>query len=126
MNVHVSSKVSRKEHTPSGDKGRTLCGKWIAETVPTTTDRPSCKVCAVVYDQSLRGIVREMTKEKKIAKDRHFAFGFALSLILLVRTFPNLTSQAYQIFEEADYQFSDFDEIDFDEQDHITLKQIFL
>ncbi len=125
MKLTITTELKRKTHSPSGERGKTLCGKRQGPTVPSTSERPTCMVCAVVYDQAARGIVREMNIEQKEIRDRRFDFGFALSLILLVRSFPKLSQEAFEILQEAGYEMNDFEKIDFDETDRIILNQIF-
>jgi hypothetical protein len=74
---------------------------------------------------------REISTLKKTLKktaadtEKRFDFGFALSLILLTRSFPNLEEQACNIFDEAGYSLPDFDGIDLDPTDRETLNKIF-
>lgn len=125
MNVTISKDLKRKTHTPGGEKWKTICGKRIAKTVPTTSDRPGCLVCAVVYDQSIRGIVREMKAKNVNELDKKFSAGFAFALVSFERNWPGSQSQLLSIFQEAGYEINDFKKIDFDETDRIILNQIF-
>jgi hypothetical protein len=69
--------------------------------------------------------MREVDAGKEADKEKNFNSGFSLGLILLVRSFPALVHEAFEIFNEAGYEISDFDEIEMDESDRKTLKQIF-
>ncbi len=125
MEITITKELKRKTHTPSGERGKTLCGKRVGQTVPTVTERPGCKVCAVVYDQSLRGVIRAMKPDKELAREKNFSHGFGFALASIVRLYPALDEQAFDIFQEAGYELSDFDSVGLDESDMKYIKQIF-
>lgn len=126
MNVTITKSLKRKTHTPSGERGKTLCGKRIADTVPTTAERPGCKVCAVVYDQAVRGVSNILRSRKQEDKDENFAHGFAFGLIQFMRNNgSSVNRDCFQVFADAGYELADFEKIEFDPQDRETLNQIF-
>jgi len=125
MNVTITKSLKRKTHTPSGERGKTVCGKRVANTVPVTTGRPGCKVCAVVYDQAVSGVTNILLSRKEADKDKHFAHGFAFALASFERIWPGSDSQLFNVFQEAGYELPDFENIDFDETDRKNLNRIF-
>jgi hypothetical protein len=126
MQVNITKSLKRKTHTPSGERGKTLCGKRIAETVPTTTERPGCKVCAVVYDQSIRGIVRMEKPMKESDREKNFAHGFAFALVQFMRNNGrSVDRDLFRVFDDAGYTLNDFAHAQWDEGDREVLIQIF-
>ena len=130
MKLTITTELKRKTHSPSGERGKTLCGKRQGPTVPTTTDRPTCMVCTVVYDQAARGIVREMNKkseaDSKTAKEKDFAHGFAFGLVQFMRNNGRSADRdVLQVFKDAGYGINDFAHAQWDETDRQTLVQIF-
>jgi hypothetical protein len=125
MDISITKTMKRKTHTPSGERGKTVCGKRVAPTVPITAERPGCKVCAVVYDQAVRGVTNILRSRKAEDKGKNFAHGFAFALASFERNWPGSHSQLFDVFQEAGYELADFENIDFDETDRKNLNRIF-
>lgn len=123
MNITITKDLKRKTHTPSGTKGKTLCGKRIASSVPVTTDRPGCKVCAVVYDQSLRGVMRNVNAKSKEEREKSFAEGMVFALIQMVHEDRSCIQTAKSVFDAAGLTEQDFRETG-GEYDRIALNLI--
>ncbi len=64
------------------------------------------------------------TKPSKALDDK-FNEGFMLSLILLVRSYPPLSEHAFNIFQEAGYEYGDFVNYKIDPSDRDALNTIF-
>lgn len=125
MDISITKTLKRKTHTPSGERGKTVCGKRVAATVPVTTERPGCKVCVVVFDQAVRGVTNILRSRKETDKEKNFAHGFGFALASIVRANPALDQHAFDIFQEAGYELPDFAEVQFDEEERKTINKIF-
>lgn len=128
MDISVTTTLKRKTHNAAGKgrAGKTLCGKRIGEKCPTVSERPTCKVCAVVYDQKLRGVIREIDAGKDVERKKNFTHGFGFFMIEFIEFFGDSQIPAVlQIVKEAGYEKSDFDPLFTETRDKQALYRIF-
>lgn len=128
MDISVTTTLKRKTHNAAGKgrAGKTLCGKRIGEKCPTVSERPTCKVCAVVYDQKLRGVMRDLAVNTTNALEKEFVHGFGFFMIEFIEAFSDEHIPAVrQIIKEAGYEKEDFDQVFTDERDKQALYRIF-
>lgn len=124
--MKISITLKRKTHSPSGHNGKTLCGKNTGEKCPTVVSRPTCKVCACVFDQKIRGVIKKMDAKKEADREKNFTHGFGFFMIEFIESFSDEHIPAVrQIIKEAGYEKEDFESIFTDERDKAALYRIF-
>lgn len=108
-----------KHATRATDKALSTLKKKLERDAPT----PKNKLIKGLFAEI--GNLKTKLKTSEDEQQKKFDFGFCLALVLLCRSYEPLHEHAFNIFEEAGYSITDFDNIALDPEDKITLQKIF-
>lgn len=87
------------------------------ENRKTVYRRRECLKCTLRFS-TVEGMPQNLLQGK-------FDEGFMLGLVLLIRSYPPLTEHAFNIFQEAGYEYGDFVSLKIDPSDREALNNIF-